>query len=148
MNRCFFSCQTIKCSFICCTENTIECDSNPCMNGGSCYDGDNSYTCDCTSGFSGENCDSKYGNLFPGTKSGAWGSGCLSPTPLPQALISKKKRQNLVYSFLFVVANTNECLSNPCLNGGTCNDGDNQYTCTCTPEYSGSNCEGEGSLQN
>ena len=34
-----------------------ECSSDPCMNGGSCTDGINSYNCDCVSGYSGEDCE-------------------------------------------------------------------------------------------
>ena len=34
-----------------------ECASNPCKNGGTCYDGINSYTCTCRSGWEGQNCD-------------------------------------------------------------------------------------------
>ena len=32
------------------------CDPNPCVNGGVCTDGINSYTCTCAEGFTGENC--------------------------------------------------------------------------------------------
>ena len=40
------------------------------------------------------------------------------------------------------VAETNECDSLPCQNGGTCNDEINGYTCTCTDTgYEGTNCE-------
>jgi hypothetical protein len=35
----------------------------------------------------------------------------------------------------------NECLSNPCTNGGTCKDNVNGYTCTCAPGYNGTNCQ-------
>ncbi|MAM05550.1 MAG: hypothetical protein CMD06_06310, partial [Flavobacteriales bacterium] len=35
----------------------------------------------------------------------------------------------------------NECESNPCLNGGICTDGDNSYTCECTENFEGENCE-------
>ena len=35
----------------------------------------------------------------------------------------------------------NECASNPCSNGGSCDDGINQYTCQCVPGYAGSQCE-------
>jgi hypothetical protein len=35
----------------------------------------------------------------------------------------------------------NECASNPCQNGGTCHDGVNGYTCECSRDCSGSNCE-------
>ncbi|XP_035659266.1 uncharacterized protein LOC118404302 [Branchiostoma floridae] len=34
-----------------------------------------------------------------------------------------------------------ECLSQPCQNGGHCIDGDNRYSCQCAPGYTGVNCE-------
>ena len=34
-----------------------ECSSNPCMNGASCTDGDESYTCDCIEGYVGTHCE-------------------------------------------------------------------------------------------
>ncbi|XP_052258974.1 mucin-like protein isoform X1 [Dreissena polymorpha] len=35
----------------------------------------------------------------------------------------------------------NECASNPCKNGSTCNDRINNYTCTCAPGLAGQNCD-------
>ena len=37
--------------------------------------------------------------------------------------------------------NLDECLSNPCQNGGTCHDKDNGYICNCSPGYLGLYCE-------
>ncbi|XP_068942361.1 cubilin [Petaurus breviceps papuanus] len=37
--------------------------------------------------------------------------------------------------------NINECLSDPCFNGGTCTDGINGYTCECTSAWTGSQCQ-------
>ena len=34
-----------------------------------------------------------------------------------------------------------ECLSKPCLNGGTCTDKINSYQCTCRAGFMGRNCE-------
>ena len=42
---------------------------------------------------------------------------------------------------LCLFAETNECDSNPCLNGGTCTDAVNQYSCSCVSGYAGINCE-------
>lgn len=37
--------------------------------------------------------------------------------------------------------NLDECLSNPCQNGGTCDDRDNGYVCYCSLGYAGTHCE-------
>uniref|UniRef100_A0A3B5L191 Cubilin n=1 Tax=Xiphophorus couchianus TaxID=32473 RepID=A0A3B5L191_9TELE len=37
--------------------------------------------------------------------------------------------------------NINECLSNPCQNGGTCTDSINGFTCTCTAQWTGPFCQ-------
>ncbi|XP_035672639.1 fibropellin-1-like [Branchiostoma floridae] len=37
--------------------------------------------------------------------------------------------------------NENECVSNPCQNGGQCQDEANSYSCTCAAGYSGDDCE-------
>ncbi|KAL6069282.1 hypothetical protein STEG23_019741, partial [Scotinomys teguina] len=39
-----------------CTENINECVSNPCLNGGTCIDGINGFTCDCTNSWTGYYC--------------------------------------------------------------------------------------------
>ena len=57
-----------------------------------------------------------------------------------QILLSKQ------YSDLFQVitfhsVDKDECLSNPCQNGGKCEDEINSYTCTCAPGYTGHDCE-------
>ena len=37
--------------------NVDECVSQPCQNGATCIDGDDMYTCVCTTGFVGTNCE-------------------------------------------------------------------------------------------
>lgn len=56
------------------------------------------------------------------------GQHCVLTTPCPAHF-----RHNCV--------DINECDSNPCQNGGTCHNGNNQYTCTCLPGWTGTNCE-------
>jgi len=34
-----------------------DCDPNPCENNGTCTDGENSFTCDCVDGFTGDTCE-------------------------------------------------------------------------------------------
>ncbi|MFK7998575.1 MAG: calcium-binding EGF-like domain-containing protein [Polyangiales bacterium] len=36
--------------------------------------------------------------------------------------------------------NIDDCAPNPCLNGGSCDDGTEAFTCTCAPGYAGSVC--------
>ena len=35
----------------------------------------------------------------------------------------------------------NDCMGNPCNNGGTCTDGIATYSCTCPPGFTGTDCE-------
>jgi hypothetical protein len=40
-----------------CEQNINECENNPCLNQGSCFDTYGSYTCQCMRGFGGQNCE-------------------------------------------------------------------------------------------
>jgi len=35
------------------------CDPNPCVNGGACSNGQDGYSCSCTTGWTGANCDTR-----------------------------------------------------------------------------------------
>ena len=37
--------------------------------------------------------------------------------------------------------NIDECVSNPCESGGTCEDRINSYTCSCSDSFTGNLCE-------
>ena len=45
------------------------------------------------------------------------------------------------YSGMFCETEANECIPNPCLNGGTCIDELNNFECLCQPGFSGTNCQ-------
>ena len=47
----------------------------------------------------------------------------------------------MFYRTTYFVSDVDECSSNPCENGGTCNDGINEYSCQCVAGYTGANCE-------
>ena len=42
---------------------------------------------------------------------------------------------------LISILDIDECASEPCQNGGTCHDAENQYSCTCKDGYADANCQ-------
>ena len=42
--------------------------------------------------------------------------------------------------YAIYVSDPDECKTNPCMHGGTCTDGENNYSCKCAPGYTGPNC--------
>ena len=50
-------------------------------------------------------------------------------------------QMNLFMKTVFHLTDTDECASNPCQNGATCNDAVNQYTCTCVAGWQDAECQ-------
>ena len=47
-----------------------------------------------------------------------------------------------MFKFLyFIYIDINECSSEPCLNGGSCEDEEDGYVCTCADGYTGDECQ-------
>ena len=46
------------------------------------------------------------------------------------------------------ITDIDECLSNPCQNGGTCYDKIGKYVCRCMKGFEGVNCEGKVKTSN
>ena len=46
----------------------------------------------------------------------------------------------MVFKSLSLLVDTDDCYPNPCLNGGTCIDGVNDYNCLCAPLFVGKSC--------
>ncbi|WAR25836.1 CO6A4-like protein [Mya arenaria] len=101
------------------------CVGNPCLNGATCVDGVNSFTCTCVAGFTGVTCEeSKYCSLQ----------------------ISIRTTQMTDNIVLF--SDIDDCVGNPCLNGGTCVDGVNSFSCTCAAGFTGAICNGPFCMPN
>ena len=43
--------------------------------------------------------------------------------------------------FLLRYPDVNDCTNTSCHNRGTCNDGVNTFTCSCSPGFTGDKCE-------
>ena len=56
-------------------------------------------------------------------------------------VIKKKITYKLIAILTSVFVDIDECATSPCQNGGSCNDQINGYTCNCTSQYFGTNCE-------
>ncbi|XP_064194597.1 protein crumbs homolog 1-like isoform X1 [Anguilla rostrata] len=117
-----------------CELQVNECQSDPCLNGGSCHDYVNGFSCACRAGFLGRFCevdvdecesdpcqngavctDGVNGYSCDCTGLGFMGLNCDTPVPA--------------------------CMSQPCLNGASCQENQGNYTCYCWPGFEGRNCE-------
>ncbi|KAE8294867.1 Delta-like protein C [Larimichthys crocea] len=149
-----------------CETETNECDSNPCTNGGSCKDLVNDYSCACPQGFYGKNCsvsgmtcaDEPCYNTGTCVENVAEGTavavhpGTPAPTvrrSLTNAAATPALTTSAVGSCVAAApaspaltarSNIDDCAGNPCRNAGTCIDGINDFTCTCTLGYTSKDC--------
>ena len=114
-------------------ETIDECSSNPCLNGGTCEDEVNFYTCTCPLGFTGDRCETNIHSCY--------GEICSSNGILQIDLHSFSCICAGGYTGQRCELEFDECSSSPCLNGGTCEDGFNSYTCECANEATGDSCE-------
>ncbi|XP_038051060.1 protein eyes shut homolog isoform X2 [Patiria miniata] len=187
------------------------CDPNPCMNGGSCTDGVNSYVCTCAEGFTGSDCEiglrsvtivlnvrgvngtalvssdftdpnsaasmelaelvarviasvlgenattsdveSVIGGISVGPDGVVFTGDVLVPVDSPvtaetimevlsnQAAAAPLTDGQSILDVDPAVTARDNCDPNPCMNGGSCEDGTNSYVCTCVEGFTGNDCE-------
>ncbi|CAG9099918.1 unnamed protein product [Plutella xylostella] len=117
-----------------CEDTVDECESNPCQNGGICIDAHADYMCACTFGFTGKSCEVTI--EFCDSNSCSKNAICVVEDGLQVCYCVPDyhgDRCELQYD---------ECLLGPgCMNGGTCIDGVDNFTCSCPPRLTGSLCE-------
>uniref|UniRef100_A0A665UQD8 Sushi, nidogen and EGF-like domain-containing protein 1 n=1 Tax=Echeneis naucrates TaxID=173247 RepID=A0A665UQD8_ECHNA len=141
------------------------CASSPCLNGGTCFHYIGKYKCECTDYFSGRHCEISRTPLSPSV----CGFSCGPPpqvkhsevqfssttpgsvavyichsgfTQVPRATQSICGIQG-DWSQPPICEEINECLSQPCLHGGTCHNQIGSYQCECLHGFSGNRCQTE-----
>uniref|UniRef100_A0A3B3YE97 Slit homolog 2 (Drosophila) n=1 Tax=Poecilia mexicana TaxID=48701 RepID=A0A3B3YE97_9TELE len=113
------------------------CLSSPCKNDGTCSgDPVHYYRCTCPYGFKGQNCEEPIHACIsnPCQNSGTChlkeGDGSHFWCVCPEGFEGDTCEINI-----------DDCEDNDCENNSTCVDGINNYTCMCSPEYTGELCE-------
>ncbi|KAI8515732.1 hypothetical protein Bbelb_065450 [Branchiostoma belcheri] len=112
-----------------------ECESGACDNGGTCVDGNNTYSCVCPPGFEGERCQTDVNECS--TDNGGCAHDCVNTNGSYRCTC----RDGYQLSGSWTCEDIDECASGPCDNGGTCVDGNNTYSCVCPPGFKGEECK-------
>ncbi len=73
-----------------------ECSSNPCTNGGSCFDALNGWRCECAPGFSGERCQTDINECASNVT-----NQLITPLPSPSPSLHSALLLNLCFAFAF-----------------------------------------------
>ncbi|CAF3378373.1 unnamed protein product [Rotaria socialis] len=143
-----------------------QCQPNPCQNGGTCYLRPGSFGCSCPVGFSGVCCEINLVATNPCYTNPCVNGGtcqvagpnlfrCVCPTGICLVIGNNFQcqcpPQYTGPTCGILVPPPNPCISQPCLNGGTCTPtgptstctptGPTTYVCSCTPSYYGPCCE-------
>ncbi|XP_076872164.1 LOW QUALITY PROTEIN: sushi, nidogen and EGF-like domain-containing protein 1, partial [Brachyhypopomus gauderio] len=138
------------------------CASGPCINGGTCFHYIGKYKCECPGPFLGRHCEISRGAnpalhgrdcgpparvkhaevQFSSTSPGSMALYACHPgyAPIPKATHSICSSQ-ASWSQPPVCDEINECLSQPCLNGGTCRDRVASFLCECGLGFTGQHCQ-------
>uniref|UniRef100_A0A673H2E2 Slit homolog 2 protein-like n=1 Tax=Sinocyclocheilus rhinocerous TaxID=307959 RepID=A0A673H2E2_9TELE len=110
-----------------CELNIDDCEDNDCENNSTCVDGINNYTCLCSPEYTGnphKHKDSHARNALCSLCSKSY--LCMFRCVCPDGFEGDECELNI-----------DDCEDNDCENNSTCVDGINNYTCLCSPEYTG-----------
>ncbi|XP_063971397.1 fibrillin-2-like isoform X3 [Lytechinus pictus] len=112
-----------------CENNIDDCSPDPCLNG-VCVDGVNSFSCNCTTGFTGDTCQTE----LCGSNACQNGGTCANANTGQCSCVTG-------YTGNMCEINIDDCSPNPCENGGSCTDGLNSFTCSCPTAFTGITCQ-------
>ncbi|XP_052803014.1 uncharacterized protein LOC128233395 isoform X2 [Mya arenaria] len=118
------------------TTDIDECASDPCHNGATCNDLVNNFTCICDPGYSGLTCDENIDECSINTHDCSRDAICTDTDGSFNCTCRTGFEGNGK-----TCTDIDECASDPCHNGATCNDLVNNFTCICDPGYSGLTCD-------
>lgn len=116
-----------------CHINVNDCESSPCMNGGTCVDLENSFQCVCDPGWEGPYCNTDVDECAerPCRNNASCRDGDRDFT-----CVCQDEWKGRTCS-----STTSHCDPNTCQNGGTCVDLGDGFVCHCLPEWRGSICQ-------
>ena len=109
-----------------------QCTSSPCVNGGTCVNIFNNFTCTCVAGWTGQTCSQEINN-------------CAS-NPCSNAATCTNLFNNVSCACVagwgghLCNVEADNCASNPCLNGATCTNLFNNVSCACAVGWGGFTC--------
>ena len=109
----------------------------------------NSYTCSCAAGFTGKDCE--IGKpLYKTIGHCRLNFNIVTFIKPKSALVNQgiyvKYHTAMPTTYWFNFVDINECVVDPCLNGGTCTDRVSSYTCSCAAGFTGKDCMTSESL--
>ncbi|XP_035670173.1 fibropellin-1-like [Branchiostoma floridae] len=110
-----------------------DCAAVVCQNGGTCHDGEDSYTCECAVGYEGDHCERDIDDCSSVI--------CHNGGICIDGVNSYRCHCAPGYEGDRCEINIDDCSSVICQNGGICIDGVNSYRCHCAPGYEGDHCE-------
>ena len=131
------TCMQVEGTPVCVSVNESTCEANPCASGGFCVpDEVMGFICECLEGLTGPLCDGQLNASSTCLDLDCGDGTCVlvnDTTPVCMCSPGLSGRNCSV--------ELNPCDSDPCLNGGTCSNDDQQPTCQCPNDFTGSFCE-------
>ena len=112
------------------------CQSEPCLNGGSCALAELDllgYRCSCPPGFTGTNCTFDINDCNP--------NPCMNDGTCIDGIDAYSCTCTAGYTSDDCSVNIDDCNPNPCMNDGTCVDLINDYSCACLDGFTGGHCD-------